>query len=88
MAHKIHIDQQGKASVFVVGEPAWHKLGKTLDKPLTAEEAIKEAGLDYTVETLKLVSNLDRPILARPPTPAIKVKNRAFWQDKKYLLNA
>jgi phage/plasmid-like protein (TIGR03299 family) len=49
MAHNIYQRKDGKHSVFTVGEPAWHKLGRTLDAPLTADEAIREAGLDFDV---------------------------------------
>jgi phage/plasmid-like protein (TIGR03299 family) len=45
------IDQTtGQAAVFVVGEPAWHGLGKVLEAAVTAREAIKLACLDWTVE--------------------------------------
>ena len=47
-------EKDGKSSVFVVGEPAWHKLGTVLDKPATAKEAIMCAGLDYKVQTQKV----------------------------------
>jgi phage/plasmid-like protein (TIGR03299 family) len=40
----------GKAAVFVTGEPAWHRLGTVIDKAATSAEAIKLAGLDWTVE--------------------------------------
>lgn len=50
MAHMINISESGRANVFVVKEPAWHKLGQVLQNPATAEEAIKEAGLDFIVE--------------------------------------
>lgn len=36
-------------SGFFVKEPAWHRLGKVLDNPPTTEQAIIEAGLDWTV---------------------------------------
>jgi phage/plasmid-like protein (TIGR03299 family) len=49
MSHQINVSENGRANVFVVREPAWHKLGQVLNKPATAEEAIKEAGLDFTV---------------------------------------
>jgi phage/plasmid-like protein (TIGR03299 family) len=43
-------EKDGKSTVFVVGEPAWHKLGKVLERPAMAKEAIIEAGLDYEIE--------------------------------------
>jgi phage/plasmid-like protein (TIGR03299 family) len=45
------IDQTtGEAAIFVVGEVPWHGLGKVLQAAVTAEEAIRLAGLDWTVE--------------------------------------
>src|SRR5262249_40866641 len=45
------IDQTtGKAAVFVVGEPPWHGLGTVIDAAVTSQEAIRLAGLDWTVE--------------------------------------
>jgi phage/plasmid-like protein (TIGR03299 family) len=45
------IDQSaGKAAVFVVGEPPWHGLGTVIANAVTSAEAIKLAGLDWTVE--------------------------------------
>lgn len=48
MAHNIN-QRNGEAAAMVVGEPAWHRLGTVLDRPATAEEAIKAARLDWTV---------------------------------------
>lgn len=51
MAHNIHHDEKtGKDSFFSVKEKAWHGLGTIVDKYPTSREAIKFAGLDYTVE--------------------------------------
>lgn len=36
--------------------PAWHGLGKTFDQPLTATEAVKQGGLEYTIEKYPLVA--------------------------------
>jgi phage/plasmid-like protein (TIGR03299 family) len=49
MAHAI--DQTtGRAAVFVVGEPAWHRLGVVIERATTSAEAIGLAGLDWRVE--------------------------------------
>jgi hypothetical protein len=49
MAHAI--DQTtGRAAVFVVGEPAWHRLGVVIENATTSAEAIGLAGLDWRVE--------------------------------------
>jgi len=42
-------EREGEASIFVVKEPAWHRLGKVLDNPATAAEAIQAASLDWEV---------------------------------------
>jgi phage/plasmid-like protein (TIGR03299 family) len=49
MAHQINVEN-GRANVMVVGKPAWHNLGQVLQNPATSEQAIREAGLDFTVE--------------------------------------
>ena len=49
MAHEI--DQtNGKAAVFVAGEPPWHRLGTVIDQATTSYQAIGLAGLDWNVE--------------------------------------
>lgn len=51
MAHNIFFNEQtGKHSFFSVQEKAWHGLGQIVENYPTSEEAIKFAGLDYTVE--------------------------------------
>src|SRR3954469_25860370 len=55
MAHNINFNEQtGKHSFFSVKEKAWHKLGQIVEEYPTSAEAIKHAGLDYTVEKRKL----------------------------------
>lgn len=51
MSANIYEDEiTGQASFFTVKEPAWHRLGKVLEEPLTAQRAIVEAGLNFDVE--------------------------------------
>jgi hypothetical protein len=55
MGHNIHLnDQTGKHSFFSVKEKAWHGLGQIVQDYPTSKEAIKFAGLSYTVEKRKL----------------------------------
>ena len=56
MSANISKTKDGQDTVFVVGEPPWHKLGKILDKPANAREAIHAAGMgwDVALETVRL----------------------------------
>src|SRR5674476_553441 len=55
MAHNINYNEQtGKHSFFSVKEKAWHGLGQIVEGYPTSAEALKFAGLDYTVEKRKL----------------------------------
>lgn len=51
MAHNINFnDKTGKHSFFSVQQTAWHGLGQIVQDYPTSQEAMKFAGLDYTVE--------------------------------------
>ncbi len=51
MAHNLNYNHQtGKHSFFSVKEKAWHGLGTIIEDYPTSADAIKYAGLDYTVE--------------------------------------
>ncbi|CAN5774717.1 DUF932 domain-containing protein [soil metagenome] len=55
MAHNLNYNEQtGKHSFFSVKEKAWHGLGQIVQDYPTSKEAIKHAGLGYTVEKRKL----------------------------------
>ena len=49
MAHNINFNN-GKHSFFTVKQKAWHGLGQVVEDCPTSEQAIKLAGLDYSVE--------------------------------------
>jgi phage/plasmid-like protein (TIGR03299 family) len=49
MAHNIAEDKNHQPHVFVVGEPAWHRVGPVLKDAATAEVAIATSHLDFTV---------------------------------------
>lgn len=49
MAHNLNFNK-GQYSFFTVKEKPWHGLGQVVQKAPTAAEAIKLAGIDYTVE--------------------------------------
>ncbi|OOQ56599.1 DUF932 domain-containing protein [Mucilaginibacter pedocola] len=58
MAHNLFYNEQtGKHSFFSVKEKAWHGLGQIVEDYPTSAEAIRFAGLDYTVEKRPLFSN-------------------------------
>jgi len=46
--------------IFYYGETPWHQIGRKVDRPLNAEEAIKAAGLDWEVEMIQLTT-LEKP---------------------------
>lgn len=48
MAHNLE-QRDGQASMFFSGEVPWHNLGRRLNKPATAAEAMEAARLDYNV---------------------------------------
>lgn len=55
MAHELEILEDGTASMFSgEGLTPWHGLGKVISSLATAEEALKLAGLDWTVELQQL----------------------------------
>lgn len=55
MAHNINFNEQkGQHSFFSVKQKAWHGLGQVVSDYPNSTDAIKFAGLDYTVEKRKL----------------------------------
>jgi phage/plasmid-like protein (TIGR03299 family) len=48
MAHEINITN-GRASIALAQKSAWHRLGQVLPESFTAETALREANMDWTV---------------------------------------
>ena len=48
MPHNLE-ERNGQASMFYTGDVPWHQLGRRLDRPATAAEAMEAARLNYTV---------------------------------------
>jgi phage/plasmid-like protein (TIGR03299 family) len=61
MAHELEIKKDGSASMFYVksGGTPWHQMGVAVDNAPTAAEAIKLAGLDWTVSVHPMETWLD-----------------------------
>jgi phage/plasmid-like protein (TIGR03299 family) len=60
MAHELNFNQLKKSWSFAShAEKAWHGLGQIVENAMTAEEAIKLANLDYTVEKATVYMNTD-----------------------------
>lgn len=49
MSHNLNFNEAGQASMFYYGDEPWHGFGKKVNRALTAQEALEEAGLDYEV---------------------------------------
>ena len=60
-------------SMMYYGEVPWHGLGKALDHPATAKEALVEAGLDYGVELRDLYYREGRNLIKVPPRATVRV---------------
>lgn len=53
MAHNIE-NRNGKNSIAYTGETPWHRLGQKIETAFDAQTALREAGLDFTVEKVGL----------------------------------
>jgi len=80
MAHNINYNEKKQQhSFFSVKEKAWHGLGQIVSDYPTSAEALKFAGLDYTVEKRKLFTYDNENQNGNPDTdiiiPEIEVPN-------------
>ena len=78
MAHNIHYNEQTKRhSFFSVKEKAWHGLGQIVSDYPNSAEALKYAGLDFTVVKRKLFTYDNENSFGNSDTvtPKIEVPN-------------
>lgn len=54
MAHELSFRQDGTAEAFFALKPAWHGLGTVLPHVPDSQEAMKAAGLDWSVNTVPI----------------------------------
>ena len=67
MAHNLDFNEQtNRHSFFSVKEKAWHGLGTIVEDYPTSAEALKFAGLDYTIEKRKLFISTEESPTAIP----------------------
>lgn len=72
---------KGEHSFFTAKEPAWHGLGKVVDKALNSEEAMKAALLDYQILKSPAYIKVDGTEIVVPNT------NIIVRRDTKAILN-
>lgn len=64
MSHNIE-KRNGKASIVYAGETPWHKLGQKIGQAFDAKTALREGGLDFTVEKVGLQTVDGTPLVNR-----------------------
>ena len=66
MAHDLTQNEKGETEFFSAVTKGWHRLGQTSDRQLTAEEAIKEARLNWEVEQVPVYHQADGEMIEVP----------------------
>ena len=66
MAHDLTQNEKGETEFFSAVTKGWHRLGQTSNRQLTAEEAIKEARLDWEVEQVPVYHQAGDEMLEVP----------------------
>lgn len=59
MAHNIEI-RQGRSSIVYAGATPWHRLGQKVEEAFNAETALRQGGLDFTVEKVPVCTADDQ----------------------------
>lgn len=87
MAHELTLNEKGETEFFSAVTRGWHNLGQLTDRQLTAEEAIKEARLDWEVEQVPVYHQSEGDLIEIPDQFCVRRKdnNRALSvMSKRY----
>ena len=75
MAHNLTQNENGETEFFSAVTKGWHNLGQLTDRQLTAEEAIKEARLDWEVEQVPLLHQAGDELVELPDQFLVRRKD-------------
>jgi phage/plasmid-like protein (TIGR03299 family) len=75
MAHDLTQNEKGETEFFSAVTKGWHRLGQTSDRQLTAQEAIKEARLDWEVEQVPVYHQAGDELLEVPDQYCVRRKD-------------
>ena len=75
MAHNLTQNEQGETEFFSAVTKGWHGLGQLSDRQLTAQEAIKEARLDWEVEQVPVYHKTEQDLIEIPDQYLVRRKD-------------
>ena len=75
MAHNLTQNEKGETEFFSAVTRCWHQLGQLSDCQLTAEEAIKEARLDWEVEQVPVYHQSEGELIEIPDQFCVRRKD-------------
>ncbi len=60
MSHNLHTDQStGQAAIAYAGQTPWHRHGQVITDPYDINAGLREAHIDFEVETVPMYQNID-----------------------------
>ena len=75
MSHDLTQNEKGETEFFSAVTRGWHNLGQLTDRQLTAEEAIKEARLDWEVEQVPVYHQANGEMIEVPDQYCVRRKD-------------
>ena len=69
MSHNLHTDQStGQAAIAYAGQTPWHQYGQAITDPYDINAGLREAHIDFEVETVPMYHNIDTDGLEIEPS--------------------